>query len=250
MVDYLYDGTFEGLLTCIYYNYYDERAEGIYTDTDYQVSIMTRFVRIKTDEMKAEAVYHGIREKISEEALERVYKVHLSSNVEKENIILRYVRLGFKQGASISSLHSHPVVLAMQDQENRVSMERHRLLGLLRFSQIGDILFCRVEPDHDVLELIAGHFADRYQNEKFIIYDKRRGKAVFADDGRWYISAFDPEKIPGFEQEEKLYQKLWKTYFENIAIKERINPRCQRNFMPFRYWKNLVEIGTMKENKQ
>jgi len=138
----------------------------------------------------------------------------------------------------------------MQDQENRVSMERHRLLGLLRFSQIGDILFCRVEPDHDVLELMAGHFADRYQNEKFIIYDKRRGKAVFADDGRWYISAFDPEKIPGFEQEEKLYQKLWKTYFENIAIKERINPRCQRNFMPFRYWKNLVEIGTMKENKQ
>ena len=245
MVDYLYDGTFEGLLTCIHQNYYGERANGIYPEKEYQTSIMNRALVVVTDEAKAQAVYQGIREKISEEALERVYRVHLSSHINKENLILRYVRLGFRTGADIGALHSHPDVLPMQEMENKVTLERHRLLGLLRFSEIGGILFCRVEPDHDVLELIAGHFSARYRNERFIIFDKKRGKAVFSENGHWYISPFDPEKIPGFEREEKLYQKLWKTYFENIAIKERINPRCQRNFMPARYWKNLVEIDTI-----
>jgi probable DNA metabolism protein len=246
-MDYLYDGTFEGLLTCVYQNYYGTRAEGIYPAEDYQVSILQPFERLKTDETKAMAVYKGIRSKISEEALERIYKVHLSTFPDKEIIILRYIRLGFKQGSSISSLHAHPVVLAMQEQEHKVGLEVHRLMGLLRFSEIGGILFCRVEPDHDILELMADHFSDRYKNERFIIYDKRRGKAVFSEGGLWYISTFDPEIIPGFDQEEKLYQKLWKTYFDNIAIKERTNPRCQRNFMPARYWKNLTEISKGEE---
>jgi len=28
------------------------------------------------------------------------------------------------------------------------------------------------------------------------------------------------------------YEQLWKTFFETIAIKERTNPKCQRNLMP------------------
>ena len=29
MTDYLYDGTFEGILTCIYHHYYTDKATGI-----------------------------------------------------------------------------------------------------------------------------------------------------------------------------------------------------------------------------
>ncbi len=249
MVDYIYDGSFEGLLTCIYLNYYETRAEGIYPEADYQVSILTAFKKVETDEEKAVAVYEGIRTKISEEALERAYKVHLSSNKEKENIILAYIRMGFKKGSCISSMHAHPVVLAMQETERKVSFERLRLLGLIRFAEISGILYCCVEPDHDILELLADHFADRYKSESFIIYDKRRGKAIFCADGKWYIGAFDPKQIPGFETGEKRYQDLWRTYFENIAIKERINPRCQKRCMPVRYWKNLTEIGIMNSQE-
>ncbi len=250
MVDYLYDGTFEGLLSCIYLNYYADRAEGIYEEKEYQASILSIPIIVTTDEKKAEAVYEGIRQKISEEALERVYRVHLSAHPGKENLILRYVRLGFRMGGGISSLHAHPDVLSMQELERRVNLERHRLLGLLRFSEIDGILFCRVEPDHDVIELMAGHFAARYRNERFIILDKRRSKAVFSENGLWYIAPFDPGKLPEIENGEKTYRELWKVYFEHIAIKERTNPRCQKNFMPARYWKNLVEIDTIDLNQR
>ena len=56
-----------------------------------------------------------------------------------------------------------------------------------------------------------------------------------------YISAFTGADIPEISADERHYRRLWKSYFENIAIKERTNPRCQKNFMPVRYWKHLTE---------
>ena len=38
------------------------------------------------------------------------------------------------------------------------------------------------------------------------------------------------------------YEQLWKCFFENVNIKERKNLRCQRNFMPKKYWKNILEV--------
>ncbi|MDD3778627.1 MAG: DUF4130 domain-containing protein, partial [Proteiniphilum sp.] len=41
--------------------------------------------------------------------------------------------------------------------------------------------------------------------------------------------------------DEKLFQELWKGYFKAMTIKERINPRLQRQHMPKRFWKYLTE---------
>ena len=47
--------------------------------------------------------------------------------------------------------------------------------------------------------------------------------------------------IPEFTENEKMYQELWKMFFKTISIKERKNPRCQMQFMPKKYWKDLIE---------
>ena len=104
-------------------------------------------------------------------------------------------------------------------------------------------LYARIEPDHDVIELVARHFCDRYRNDPFIIHDVKRSKALVAFQGQWYISHFEDRDIPDVSAGEKEYRRLWKNYFDNIAIKERTNPRCQKNFMPVRYWKNLTEVN-------
>lgn len=36
---------------------------------------------------------------------------------------------------------------------------------------------------------------------------------------------------------------MWKGYFEHIGIKERKNLRLQRQFVPTRYRKNMVEFN-------
>lgn len=251
MVDYLYDGSFEGFLTCVYAHYYEEKASGIYNRENYQASLLSGFRIIETEGEKAARVYEAIEGKISRKDLRRIYRVFLSSDEEKENKLLRYIRLGFKEGPEISLRHSNPAVFDVQQCENKVCVEVDKIKGLARFSafkyggQPGggpEILYCCIEPDHDILELIAGHFSDRLKNDPFIIHDKSRNKAVFAQGGSWYISDFSGNDLPALGTGEQEFRDLWKKYFETIAIQERINPRCQKRCMPVRYWRNLTEF--------
>ncbi|MFW6294603.1 MAG: DUF4130 domain-containing protein, partial [Halanaerobium sp.] len=34
---------------------------------------------------------------------------------------------------------------------------------------------------------------------------------------------------------------LWKSFFSAVSIKNRLNPKLQRQFMPKKYWKYLIE---------
>ena len=42
-------------------------------------------------------------------------------------------------------------------------------------------------------------------------------------------------------ENDQLFQRLWRTYFKAICIKERMNPRKQLNDMPRRYWAYMTE---------
>ena len=242
MVDYLYDGSFEGLLCCVYAHYYTEKASGIFRRENYQPTMLNAFRETDADEEKARRVYEAIRREISPFDLERVYTAFLSSAPEKEMKILRYVVLGFKEGAKISRLYGNPTVFALQQIERKVLTEIHRLAGLVRFSVLqGGVLYAPIDPDHDVTERLADHFRERFKHDPFIIHDQKRAKALIAKGGDWYISDFDAGCLPALAEDEEAYRRLWKKYFGTIAIKERTNPRCQKNFMPIRYWKNLTE---------
>ena len=246
MIDYLYDGTFEGILTCIYHHYYTEKASGIFHRDSYQSTLIGGYMEVETDQMKAVTVYEAIERKISSYDLRRIYKAYLSNDPDKETKILRYIVLGFREGAKISMLHGNQTVFDIQSIEKKIEVEKERMLQFVRFSVMeNDVLYARIEPDNDVVELIAGHFCDRFKNEPFIIHDVKRSKALIAYRKKWYISQFDEEDIPEFSADEHDYRRLWKNYFENIAIRERTNPRCQKNFMPVRYWKHLTEVNSL-----
>ena len=243
MSDYLYDGTFEGFLSCVYAHYYVEKADGIYQKESYQPNLIIKAHEVKTDESKAHKVYEAIERRISPYDLRRIYKVFLSGAPGKENALLKYIVFGFRNGSKIRLLHGNPIVFEVQQIEKKVNHEIHRLSGLIRFTELlGGVLYSPIEPDHDVCEFLAGHFCDRFRNEPFIIHDIMRSKALIARRGDFYISEFTSQNLPGPAYSEGEYQKLWKKYFEAIAIRERINPRCQKNFMPVRYWKNLTEM--------
>lgn len=257
-MDYLYDGTFEGLLCCVYEHYYGEKAEGIFTQESYQQNMLRSFIQVETDESRASRVYEAVRDKISSESLRRIYAVFLSSEPEKEMKILRYVVLGFRIGGKINLLHGNAVVFDVQQAEQKVYAERHRYLGILRFSviradgrmaaayeteesQAREVLYARLEPDNDVIELMTPHFADRYKNDPFVLHDIRREKAVFAQGGHWYSAELPKDALAELAPGEAEYRKLWKQYFDTIAIRERTNPSCQKRCMPVRYWKHLTE---------
>lgn len=253
-MDYLYDGTYTGLLCCVYAHYYVEKATGIYREGEYQISLFGQVYCVKTEEDKARKVYEAIRNKLGDFTLRRSYLAYLSNFPDKEMRLLRYLVFGFRQGMGFNNFHAHPDVFGVQEMEKRIYNERHRFHGILRFSVIqggrsGDeavgtreVLYASLTPDNDILELLADHFLERYQAEPFIIHDLKREKAIFAAGGQWYIAPLSKDVTVQLAQGEEFYRALWKHYFEAIAIKERTNPRCQRNFLPKKYWNHLTEM--------
>jgi probable DNA metabolism protein len=184
----------------------------------------------------------------------RIYKTLGSIVEDREMKCLRYLELGFKMGTKIQLLHGNSIVHDIDEANFKVGTEVHRLYGLIRFNvvrpantlkapeELHEILYSAIEPDNDLIEFLVHHFKDRYHNNPFIIHDKKRDKAVVYGSGKWYITDFDNDNLLKNTKEENEYQRLWKLYFNTIGIKERVNPRCQKNFMPVRYWKHLTEI--------
>jgi probable DNA metabolism protein len=241
-MDYLYDDSFYGLLTCIYENYYYKYANKICSLKNYQISALCTYKIVATDEAKAIKVYNGIKNKISLKALKYVYYVYLSNDDEKENKILNFLKLGFKTKKNILSYYEHPNVYPMCKIHNNVSLEVHRFLGILRFSEVCDILYCKYKPDNNITELLAPHFSDRLKNEKFIIHDEGRDIGAVSNNGKWIIADMNEVSFDILNQQD-IYKNYWNEYFENIAIKERKKVELQYKMIPVRYRKNITEFN-------
>lgn len=243
MLYYIYDGSFDGLLTAIYEAYYRrEQPDRITSEADIQQSFMINKVYIQTDTEKARKVYNSIQSKISAQALENVFYAFLSEDDDSSTAIYQYLRLGWKIGKDIDSHLSNDAVLKVHSICRKVRRENHAMLGLIRFRRLeNDIYYSQIEPEYNIIGLAAPHFASRLSNENWVIHDLKRGIAAMYNKNEWIIKDVDTVDELKFEEDEEMYQQLWKEYFKSIAIKNRINPKLQKRNMPMRYWKHLIE---------
>lgn len=240
---YLYDNSFEGFLTCIYKAYYSRENPTYIITKEEQIDFLVQTIYVDTDYEKSEKVYRAIQDKISYLGLRKVFIVFLSEEKEMGTIILNYLRIAFKMGPQIDDYNIHPAVIGIDKIYKRVSHERHRLLGLARFKELENgIFYSQLEPDYNVVSLLAPHFADRLKNERWIIHDIKRGIAVFYNKKEWVLKSIEePESFVISESEEE-YQDMWREYYKHIAIGNRKNTRQKKAYMPTRYWKHLVEL--------
>ena len=111
---------------------------------------------------------------------------------------------------------------------------------------IGDGSYiAEIEPKYEILEMIVGHFRGRFPNGRWAIVDVKRCYGAFYDGRHTEIldlpdtdtlSRSIAEKAPPDE-----FTRMWKSYYDTMAIKERLNPRLLRRCLPVRYWKHLHE---------
>lgn len=245
MICYVFDGTFEGLLTSIYEAYYSKiKPEEITPDWQFQPSLLKVPTTIETDIEKSSKVYNAIKTKISDAALKNVYYAFLSDIDGSCTMIYSYVKLGFQLGKDIDLHLYNDSVLNIHKIIRKVTNETHRMIGFVRFKCINNIYYSPIEPDHNILGLMAPHFASRLKNENWIIHDLKRGLALFYNKKKWAITSFSKENGEEFfySEDSGPYEELWKDFFKAIAIENRLNPKLQRRMMPSRYWKYLTEI--------
>lgn len=241
---YIYDGTFEGLLSMVFDCYIKKVIPlRIVSKDNLKINFLDSIQEIKTDNIKAKRIFNGIYKNISYDTLYNSHYAFLSEAKEKEINILKYILNGFAVGPKINTMLSLDFVFAVCSMRKRMLGEAHRFKGLLRFSEIGNNLFyASIHPDNNIIENLGQHFIRRLPTQNFIIHDKIRNIAFLYNTKEYQIIDSSSLNVPNISEEEKKYQELWTAFFKTIAIKERSNSRLQMQYMPKKYWEDLVEL--------
>lgn len=240
---YLHEGDLDGFLTCIYHHYYTDKADGIYPSKTYIPRLLEEVRFIETDHDKAQVVHNAMFEQFSEHMYSNIYHTFLSNDYEKDNYLLAYLKLAFKYGYNTERLRSVDAIYKVQKIGRTVGFEKHRFLGLLRFSDIGTCLYAHFAPDHNIVTLLADHFVDRFKEERFIIHDVGRKVAVIGYQGKWILTDFNQVIEDDLLKEEVFFRALWQRYFDAIGIEGRKNLKLQQSFVPLKYRKHLIEFS-------
>lgn len=186
-----------------------------------------------------------LKSKISKEALYGIYNVFLSNNKNKEMIIYNFLINYFKYGNKVFNMRRIDSVNELINISKYVRGEAHKLKGFLRFSKMkNNFYYAEVSPTNNVIGILANHFSKRLKEDYWIIKDtNRRIYAIF--DKKKVIYITDDEvlslNLESIDSED-LIEDLWKTFYKTIGIKERENKRCRQNFMPKKYWKDMLEM--------
>ncbi len=240
---YIYDGTWNCFLTAVHHYYYDhQNVTNIESALSYYPNLIDEYREIATDIDKAKAVENAIRVKISHESLDNIIQCFFSEITGRERWILNYIKLGFKIGSKIDSMLGTQIVLDVLIPARKVKSESHLMLGILRFELLeNNIYYAPIQPDNNIITFIAPHFKQRFADQNWVIHDIKRKLAALYNTKNMIISYMDLADIPARHADELKFQSLWKNYFKHIAIKSRINPKLQKQFIPKRYWKQLTE---------
>lgn len=251
---YVYDGSFDGFLCALYKAVNDNALSSgeVLTRECLEGRLFTEHVDVHTDQRKAEEFVQWMDGKWSPDVSHHLYYLYLSEEPGFEELAMAYLEVAGRYGSSVNKNSADRTVLSVIKTCGRVGMESNRLKGLIRFRKLSDgVFYAPIEPDHNVLNLLISHFKARFGAQKWMIHDLKRNTAVICNGKHWNVAGIElntdalllsPE--PGskvFDREEGLYQDLWKAYFKTIAIEERKNARLQKQFMPVRYWKHLIE---------
>lgn len=238
---YCYDGSFDGFLSCVFDSYaHKEVPAGFCSDED---PVFTLFDSrtVPTDPAHAERVLRKVAA-LSPEAAVLLRRGFLTCLPEKELRLYRLVAKLLREGPGFLRNRSDEALYPVIKAVRHLNGEVHLLKGFVRFSDLGGVLGGEIEPKNRVLPVLGGHFAARFHNERFFLYDRTHKEALFHVPGRSVIRPLSDFQMAPPDEAEARYRLLWKRFYDTIAIKERENPRLRMTHMPKRYWGVMTEF--------
>jgi probable DNA metabolism protein len=251
MIVFQYDKTFEGLLTSVFDAYNrKEFPERIVLESEPLPLFAEQVHRVITEPEKSTRVWKALEKKLTKDVCGMLMHVWLSELPESDELLFRYMRKAFDSPLSIATNFADDDVLEVKKIAQKVSREREHITQFVRFQKAADdMFFAPVSPIYNVLPLALDYFTDRFADQKWLIYDVKRRYGYYYDLKTATEVSLDNDEhlLDGkldealMAKDEKLFQKMWKEYTLSLTIKERLNPKLQRQHMPRRFWKYLPE---------
>lgn len=238
---YEYDGSYAGLLCCVFDSYVRREAPiSVVPAGTKQISLYPTHT-VTTVHSHARRIETGVRAR-SAQAVRLIRRGYLTCLPEKDRLLCRVMLRLFREGPAFlkdpTDLDLYPLHRAIR----HLGGELEKLRGFIRFSAFQGIYAAEIEPKNRVLPALRSHFCSRFADQPFVIYDRTHREALLYDCRHWQIVPLDAFEMARPDQTEAQYRRLWKTFYDTIAIRERTNPRCQRTQMPLRYRGTMTEF--------
>lgn len=239
---YIYDGTLEGFLCCVYVSYVRKEIPTDIRTEDGQIHIIEQTEWIHTDLDHAEKIYESIDRKIALEAQDFIKNAFLTCIEDREILMYRFIRQGYHYGRAVFDRLTDPTVDRLTKAVRNLQRESHSFMGFVRFTLYEGVMVSCIAPKNRVLPLLSTHFTNRYPDGTFLIYDKTHKMAIVHKPEGTLLTAMTHLTLPPIEDAEEAYRTLWRCFHNTIAIEERRNPKCQMNHMPKRFWEEMTEF--------
>lgn len=230
---------------------------GLEVGDSFERRLFCEYIFCKAEERKALAVIRMIQKNLGADVYEKISYALLSADRRKAEMVFRAM-LEAKKLSRKDRLMEHlgnESVRAVFGMYRQVANEAHHYKGFVRFRELKNkTLFAKIEPKHAVLPCIAEHFADRFPQENWVIYDKTHEVFLIHEKGKRYYflqqymcmkgdSGSAQNIAGGFSEEEMDYEALWKEFVQSISVAERENRALQNQNLPLRFRTNLVEFS-------
>ena len=137
---YRYDGSFEGFLCCVFESYTAHEMPTAIIGPNVSEGSLFDVKEISTDEEHAARVARSIPARISPAADDLLRHAFLTCLPEKELVMLRFLRQGYRYGARFLSFAGNEEVWRLTEAVKRLLHEAHLLTGFIRFSDQKGIL--------------------------------------------------------------------------------------------------------------
>jgi probable DNA metabolism protein len=241
-----YDGSLSGFL-CLIGRAIKERIEVTAIISSQQSSTADLFnneLQIETDRDWAAKIAGGVERKLGKGFMTTFAQALLSEEEGVELDLLHLTRRALHEGRHIMAQLADPLVNRIDSAALRTGRERHRLLGLLRFSRLADDSYlARIIPRTNVVPLLGSHFAKRLGDQRWLIVDDKRKVGVWGKNRRWEVVEDIEIAIDLTEHaSEQQVADLWRSFYGQISNPARYNPKLRRQFMPKIYWQYLTEM--------
>lgn len=238
----VYDGTFEGFLSLVYEVYYKKlKPIKIYKTLPNEM-IFEEILEINTSKDNAIKVLTAIKTKFPKELIQRILNIFMCDSKEFELYLLEYIIIGFKETKQLYNINNS-CVFYLNSLEKELFRNVHKLTGFVRFEELEDgTLYAKVESKFNVVYFLGKHFLKRFNNQNFIIHDLNRKLAFVKIQNDFSVQEVAFFDEPNYSSNEQKFQKLWKSFFSGVTIKERINPKLQTQMVPLLYRTYMSEF--------
>ena len=156
MTLFVYDHTFDGLLTCVFDAYNRKVFPDLLCKKGEPLPLFyDEAIPIITSEEKCNRVWKGLQKKLSATALTNLTYGWLSELPDIDQLLFRYMKKVFDSPVSIETNFADPDVLELSKIWKKVNNERHRLLQFIRFQKASDgTYFAPVEPLYIISRIV------------------------------------------------------------------------------------------------